>query len=126
MSFLKRIYVQKLSIILLMMQVIVPSCSADDKQIGSNAKNSKRLECKMTSIKKSKAAIEVILSDLDSSYSEVGGGGISEIKQIRTNVYSVSIPQEERIDKFTYEVSVDEACKVKILKKDPSTKSFER
>lgn len=80
----------------------------------------------MTSIKKSKAAIEVILSDLDSSYSEVGGGGISEIKQIRTNVYLVSIPQEERIDKFTYEVSVDEACKVKILKKAPSTKSFER
>lgn|GEM_PF-2311749 len=126
MNFLKRCYVKKISIILLLMQFVAPSWSADSGQIGSNAKNSKRLECKMTSVKKSKAAIEVILTDLDSSYTEVGGGGISEIKQIRTNVYMVSIPQEERIDQFTYEVSVDDACKVEILKKEPSTKSFQR
>ena len=120
------VILHKTAIIFLLTLVIAPSCLADRGQIGSNTKNSKRLECKMTSVKKSKAAIEVILSDLDSSYTEVGGGGISEIKQIRTNVYMVSIPQEERIDQFTYEVSVDDACKVEILKKEPSTKSFQR
>ena len=80
----------------------------------------------MNSVKTSKAAIETILSDLESTYSEIGGGGISEIKQIRTNVYFVSIPQEERIDQFTYEISVDDSCKTKILKKEASTKSFQR
>ena len=64
------------------------------------------------------------MSDLDCTYSEAGGGGISEIKKIRINVYLVSIPQEERIDQFTYEISVDEACKIKILKKESSTKNF--
>jgi len=104
--------------------ILVPSCSADSGQASSGLQNTKRMECKMTSIKKSKAIIETILNDLDSSYLEPGGGGISEIKQSRTNVFVVSISQEERIDQFTYEVAVDDACKVKILKKEPATISF--
>jgi hypothetical protein len=115
---------KKLAAIFLVIQAIAPGCSADTGQNGANVQNSKRMECKMTPVKKSKAAIEAILSDLDSTYSEAGGGGISEIKQTRTNVYVVSIPQEERVDQFTYEVLVDDTCKVKILKKEPSTKSF--
>ena len=86
----------------------------------------KSAACKHKLFKKSKVSIEAILTDLDSTYSQVGGGGISEIKQTRTNVYVVSILQEEMIDQLTYEVSVDEACKVKILRKEPSTKSFQR
>ncbi|RYY74164.1 MAG: hypothetical protein EOO52_14975 [Gammaproteobacteria bacterium] len=101
-------------------------CLADIKKNSSALKNSNSLECKLTPVKQSKAAIEAILKDLDSNYLEIGGGGISEVKQTRTNVYVVSIPQGERIDQFSYEISVDEACKVNILKKEPFTKNFSR
>lgn len=104
--------------------LLVASCSADNGKTGLGSQNAKRGEC-MTPLKKSKAIIEAILNDLDTNYSEPGGGGISEIKQSHTNVFVVSLPQEERIDQFTYEVSIDVACKVKILKKEPSTISFQ-
>lgn len=104
--------------------ILISSCSADNGQATSGLQNVNKVECKMTAVKKSKAVIEAILNDLDSTYLEPGGGGISKIEQSRTNVFVVSISQEERIDQFTYEVAVDNACKVKILKKEPSTISF--
>ncbi len=82
------------------------------------------MKCEMAPVKKSKVIIEAILSDVDFSYLELEGGGISEIKQIRTNVFVVSISQEERIDQLTYEVAIDNACKVKVLKKLSSVVGF--
>ena len=61
-----------------------------------------------------------------STYPHDGGGGISEIKQTQTNVFVVLIAQEERIDQLTYELSIDDSCKVALVKKEESTISFGR
>ena len=74
--------------------------------------------CKLTPVKKSEHMIRFVLDDLSTSYSHEGGGGISEIKQIATNTFRVSIAQEERIDQITYELELNEACEVKILNKE--------
>lgn len=78
------------------------SCSADVNTTNQNQQSTKKMECK-NPVEKSKAMIEFILGDLQSTYTEVGGGGISEIKQSHTNTFVISIPQEERIDQFTYD-----------------------
>ncbi len=35
-----------------------------------------------------------------------------------TNTYVVSISQEERIDQITYELEMDEDCKIKIIHRE--------
>lgn len=82
--------------------------------------------CGLSAIKKSNALIQFVLSDIKSTYPHDGGGGISEIKQTQTNVFVVSIAQEERIDQLTYELSIDDSCKVALVKKEESTISFGR
>lgn len=103
--------------------LLVLSSFADSNQ---KISNTQQVKCEITPFKKSKIIIEAILDDLDSSYLERGGGGISEIKQVSTNAFTVSISQEERIDQFTYEVAVDNSCKVKILKRESSVISFKQ
>ena len=83
----------------------------------------KSLEC-INAIDKSSALIQFILEDIKLSYSQAGGGGITEIKQSQTDQYDVSIAQEERVDRIRYELSIDQGCNVKILKKEESTLSF--
>jgi len=61
--------------------------------------------------------LRTILDDLQKSYREFGGGGISNIKLSATNTYVVSISQEERIDQITYVMSVDNNCAAKIEKR---------
>ena len=51
------------------------------------------------------------------SYTEIGGGGISQIKLSATNTYVVSISQEERVDQITYEMSIDDNYKATIKKR---------
>lgn len=99
-------------------------CSA---QTNAN-KNSKvvDMKCKNSAIEKSNALIQFLLSDIKSTYPHDGGGGISEIKQTQTNVFVVSIAQEERIDQLTYELSIDDSCKVALVKKEESSISFGR
>ena len=82
------------------------------------------MACDGSAVKKSSAAISFILSDLNSNYKNTGGGGITTIKLTQTNVYEVSIAQEERIDKISYEFEVDSACKVKLIHREESTLSF--
>jgi len=72
--------------------------------------------CHMTPLKKSQAMIRAMLDDLTANYHDVGGGGISGIKQVATNSFLVSINQEERIDQIAYELEFDaKQCKVKIV-----------
>jgi hypothetical protein len=66
------------------------------------------------------------LNDIKSTYAHDGGGGISEIKQIKTNMFVVSIAQEERIDQLRYELSIDDKYKVALVKKEESTINFGR
>lgn len=89
-------------------------------------KNSKvvNMKCKNSAIEKSSALIQFMLDDMNKTYPHTGGGGISEIKQTQTNVFVVSIAQEERIDQLTYELSIDNGCKVSLVKKEESTVSF--
>jgi hypothetical protein len=81
---------------------------------GNQAMGSKSI-CNKTALSKSSEFIKFILDDLSKSYSAVGGGGIRGIKLIATNTYEVSISQEERIDQITYELEMDEDCKIKII-----------
>lgn len=84
------------------------------------------MKCKNSAIEKSNALIKFLLDDIKTTYPHTGGGGISEIKQTQTNVYVVSIAQEERIDQLTYSLSIDENCKVTLVKKEESTVNFSR
>lgn len=79
-----------------------------------------------TPLDKSVAMIEFVLADVKSTYTQVGGGGITGIKQSFTNTLVVSIAQEERIDQLTYELTIGEDCKVKILNKKSSAINFNK
>jgi len=79
--------------------------------------------CQMNAIERSKCIIEAILADISRSYTQVGGGGISAIKQNSTTSFTVSISQEERVDLLTYEATVDAKGKVSVKKTGEDTRS---
>jgi hypothetical protein len=87
-------------------------------------KEAANMKCGNSAIDKSYAMIHFILDDIKDHYPNIGGGGITEIKQTKTNVFLISIAQEERIDQISYALSVDDECKVALLKKEESTINF--
>lgn len=82
------------------------------------------MKCENSAVEKSYALLHFILDDIKTTYPHVGGGGISEIKQKQTNIFVVSINQEERIDQISYELSIDKNCIVSLVKKEESTINF--
>jgi hypothetical protein len=82
------------------------------------------MNCEYSAVDRSYALLQFILEDIKSTYPNTGGGGISEIKQTKTNVFVVSIEQEERIDQLSYELAIAKQCRVSLIKKDESTISF--
>lgn len=78
-------------------------------------------KCKPDNLHRSKCMIELMLNDIAASYGATGGGGISNIKALTSTSYSVSLPQEERIDVLTYEFKVASDGTVSIAGKVPST-----
>lgn len=80
--------------------------------------------CTMNALERSRCIIEAILKDVSETYDQVGGGGISMIKQEATNSFTVSISQEERIDLITYEVEVSTSGEVTIANRTTGTKTF--
>lgn len=72
--------------------------------------------CELTPVQRSQEMIRVILDDIVKQYTLPGGGGISKIRLDSTNVYIVSISQEERVDEITYEMDINEDCKAVIIK----------
>jgi hypothetical protein len=79
--------------------------------------------CQMNAIERSKCIIEAILADISRTYKQVGGGGISAIKQNSTTSFTVSIAQEERVDLLTYEATVDDKGKVSVRKTGEAAQS---
>lgn len=63
------------------------------------------------------------MEDLNQNYDHVGGE-ISDIRLSATNVYEVSISQEERTDLLTYHMAVSASCDVNVVKKDISSKAL--
>ena len=80
-------------------------------------------KCKDTNLNRAQCMIELILEDLSANYGEVGGGGISSIKAASSTSYIVSLPQEERVDIFTYEFEIKKGI-VSLKSKVASTESF--
>jgi len=79
--------------------------------------------CQMNAIERSKCIIEAILADISRTYKDVGGGGISAIKQNSTTSFTVSIAQEERVDLLTYEATIDGKGKVSVARSKSGTES---
>ena len=77
--------------------------------------------CKEPALVRTDCLIRAALDDLAKTYKNVGGGGISEIKQLSTYVYRISIAQEERVDQVTYEFDTASKGRFVILKRSTST-----
>ncbi len=84
------------------------------------------IDCNENAITQSRCIIEAILDDISKTYRNTGGGGISSIKQDATWTYTVSISQEERVDKITYTVELSPEGKVSIAERKTETKSYRR
>jgi hypothetical protein len=79
-----------------------------------------------TSLQRSSLMVTKIIDDLNQSYTWTGGGGINEIIEVASGKYRVSLPQEERVDQFYYQLEVNKKCEVIIVKKEYVVKTFER
>lgn len=97
------------------------SQKSTEKKVNSNMNISKK--CKDTNLHRAQCMIELILEDISANYESMGGGGISSIKAVSSTSYSVSLPQEERIDIFTYEFEIKSDI-VSLKSKVASTQSF--
>jgi hypothetical protein len=80
------------------------------------------IKCGDTAISQSMCMIVAILDDVKASYTHVGGGGITEIKMIATNTYTVAISQEERVDLITYVLKIKNGM-AQITSRTESTKT---
>lgn len=81
------------------------------------------LKCGDSELEKSRCMIELILADIKANYKEAGGGGITSIKAGVGMSYSISLPQEERTDVFTYEFQQKDGA-ISIKSKKESTESY--
>jgi len=99
-----------------------PSGASEPAQQKDKAMSASK-QCKDDNLHRAICMVELITEDLDAHYDGVGGGGISQIKADSSTSYTVSLPQEERIDMFTYEFEVKGGT-VSIKRKTPSTQSF--
>jgi len=78
--------------------------------------------CDKSRLTISREVIKKILEDIPLNYDQVGGE-ISGIKLVATDVYIVSISQEERVDQLTYEIKVSQDCAVEILNRTLTVES---
>jgi hypothetical protein len=91
----------------------------------AKAKKAHTMETSSTgnAVKQSIRMIEAIMKDIAGHYRQIGGGGITEIRMTATNIYQVSISQEERVDVLTYELDAKPDGSVVIKKRSESTQS---
>ena len=94
--------------------------------IAKKIKNPKslKIKCGTTMLEKSDCMIRTTLEDIKATYTHKGGGGITEIKALATNIYRVSISQEERIDHLTYEFEWKANGELIISKRTENTESM--
>lgn len=96
----------------------VPAPAAWAREVAAKAAP---IVCREPALIRTDCLIRAALDDLARTYKNVGGGGISEIKQLSTYVYRVSISQEERIDQVTYEFGSEPRNRFVILKRSESS-----
>ena len=89
------------------------------RQTAMNAKS----DCAKSPVHRSICMIEAVLNDIQASYPDTGGGGISDIRLVATDTYTASIAQEERIDLITYKLAIDAKGQVVIKERSEGTKS---
>jgi len=82
------------------------------------------LACRQSALSRSKSLFDAVLVDVTKTYHITGGGGISALSLIATDVIKVSISQEERVDEITYTLTTRPNCEVVILKKRESTRTM--
>ena len=76
-----------------------------------------QLDCRKSALAKSECMIRAILEDIAITYTQVGGGGITEIKSLETNKYRAAIAQEGRVDFITYEFEMNSDGHVSIVRR---------
>ncbi len=80
-------------------------------------------KCKPDALSRSRCMIDLMLDDVMATYGQPAGGGISSIKAMSSTSYQISLPQEERVDIFTYDFDVKADGTVSIKGKKESTKN---
>jgi len=95
--------------------------SVENKTMASTPSN-----CKTNRVLRSQFLIKFIFDDINKTYTQTGGGGITSIKETATDTFEVSIAQEERMDVFAYQLSINDDCEVTMISKEESTISFGR
>ena len=80
--------------------------------------------CTKSPVAQSRCIIDAILEDVEKTYSFAGsGGGVSGIKQESSWSYTVSLPQEERVDLITYTVELSPEGKIVIKDRKSGTQT---
>lgn len=78
----------------------------------------------ITPVERSIRSYEAILADVRKTYTMTGGGGISQIREVETDKYMVSLSQEERTDTITYSLTISPTGQVSIIGRTEGTKSY--
>lgn len=105
----------------LLLPIASQACSAEQK--GNTLMNA-NYECGDTALGNTLCMIESVIKDVRTTYTQVGGGGVTEIKMVATNIYRVAISQEERVDLITYELEITPERKVVIKKRTEGTRTY--
>jgi hypothetical protein len=83
-------------------------------------------ECGTDNFSRSQCMIRLILDDLKSNFKGDAGGGISGIKANSSTSFTVSLPKEERVEKYTYEFAIGPDGNPFIKSKNESVESHGR
>lgn len=86
-------------------------------------KSVSRLACANDPLSRSICMIRYITDDIAKEFKGIDGGGISEIKATSSTSYIISLPREQRIQRFTYEFKV-ESGSITFSGRTETTKSF--
>ena len=81
--------------------------------------------CKQNPVSHSANLINFILEDVRKTYLFQGGGGIGEIKLLKTDHFRVSLLRENVVDDINYVLTTQADCKVVLLNKVMTTRNME-
>lgn len=105
---------------LLLLALFAASSAVSSREHDFSVENEE--SCQRSFLEVSHAHFQKILDDLSQSYDHLGGE-ITSIKSIATNVYVVSIAQEERVDLITYELEQNDDGSITIKSQKIGVKS---
>lgn len=91
---------------------------------GSAGEGSKVFSCGASALARTDCLIRAVLDDVKVTYKEIGGGGISEIKMLATDIIRVSVSHEEKVDHLTYDFESLPGGRWRISKRASSSNSM--